>query len=90
MAVSSFAAAAQVDDPDVGELTSSGLQQQVDPAPEPPNYVDRIPVFYRETMPPVGAEWSPEAFIVWLYDRCSGRFARSNVFLKQNIYQERI
>ena len=46
--------------------------------------------FIGRTMPPVGAEWSPEAFIVWLYDRCSGRFARSNVFLKQNIYQERI
>ena len=38
----------------------------------------------------VNAEWSPEALIVWLYDRCSGRLMRCNDFPKQNVYREQM
>ena len=41
-------------------------------------------------MPPIDAEWTPEALIVWLYDRCAGRLERSNEYRKQYIYRERM
>ena len=37
-----------------------------EPLPEPGTYEDRIPQFTCETMPPINAEWFPEALIVWL------------------------
>ena len=70
--------------------SSSNVGQAGERAPEPATYPERIPTFTRETMPPVGAEWSPEALIVWLYDRCSGRLSWTHALLKQNVYRERM
>ena len=61
-----------------------------EPLPEPGTYEDRIPQFTCETMPPINAEWFPEALIVWLYDRCSGRLMRTNELRKQHVYHERM
>ena len=61
-----------------------------EPLPEPATHEDRIPRLTNESMPPINAEWSPEARIVWLYDRCSGRLARATSFQKQHLYRERM
>ena len=61
-----------------------------EPLPEPGTYEDRIPQFTCETMPPINAEWFPEALIVCLYDRCSGRLMRTNELRKQHVYHERM
>ena len=70
--------------------SSTVAVHSVEPSPEPSTYSDRVPQFTSETMPPEYAEWSPEALIIWLYDRCSGRLARCSDFRKQSIYRERM
>ena len=69
---------------------SSSSNVAGEPAPEPAAYPEGIQTFTRGTMPPVGAEWFPEALIVWLCDRCSGRLSRTHVLLKQNVFRENV
>ena len=83
-------AAAQDMHPMASSSNAPLVGHAAEPLPEPGTYEDRIPQFTNETMPPINAEWSPEALIVWLYDRCSGRLMRASELRKQHVYRERM
>jgi hypothetical protein len=83
-------AAAQDMHPMASSSNAPHVGHAAEPLPEPGTYEDRIPQFTNETMPPINAEWSPEALKVWLYDRCSGRLMRTNELRKQHVYRERM
>ena len=90
VAPANLLAAAQDMHPMASSSNAPHVGHAAEPLPEPGTYEDRIPQFTNETMPPINAEWSPEALIVWLYDRCSGRLMRTNELRKQHVYRERM